>query len=256
MLSVDQSESRRQQLPISQVLTDSRSIAGRLTQLRQDKRFNDSLKSIKPGKFERDPSTVVYQDRKYYTHQLRAFVYNPSAMNIILENSLLKKLFFNTFGYTGNLQFTIYPNCWLRDLPLLDIGEDAYLADGIVLGTNQVTPDQKYISVGRISIGSRSIFDQQCMLGYGAKIGDDCVIGIRACVGVKSKIGNNTIVGGMAAVGHGCKLGNNVSLGDWSTVGSFAIVEDGVKLGNNGIVPAFAKLTKDGLFCRRSGKRI
>ena len=256
MLSIDQTAPNRQQSPSSHLLTDSRSIAEKLTQLRKDRRFTESIKNIKPGKFERDSLSRVYQDRKYYTHQLRWFIYDPSVMNVVLENSLLKKLFFNTFGYTGNLKFTIYPNCWLRDLPLLDIGEDAYLADGIVLGTNQVTPDQKFISVGRISIGNRTIFDQQCMLGYGATVGDQCIVGVRACVGVKSRIGNNTVVSGMATVGHGCKVGNNVNLGERSSVCSFAIVEDGVKLENNGVVPAFAKLTKQGMFCRRSGKRI
>ena len=32
---------------------------------------------------------------------------------------------FRIFGYRGSMDFTIYPDTWIRDLPLLDFGEGA-----------------------------------------------------------------------------------------------------------------------------------
>lgn len=66
-------------------------------------------------------------------------------MNEILSDVELKEIFFRTFGYQGTMNFTIYPTAWLRDLTLLDFGEDVYMGDGILLGTNQVNQDQEFI---------------------------------------------------------------------------------------------------------------
>jgi hypothetical protein len=88
-------------------------------------------------------------------------------MNIILSTPSFEELFFRTFRYKYNLDFTIYPNCWIRDLPLPDIGEKCYLADGILLGTNRVSINQKILRVDHIKIGDHTIFDQQCALGLG-----------------------------------------------------------------------------------------
>jgi len=222
------------------------SISEELSGLREDPSFQASLRSIRPGKVRRDGSDPVYEARREYTRRLRRFVYDPAAMNTILTSPELKERFFRTFGYTGSLDFTIYPNAWLRDLPLLDIGAGAYLADGIVLGTNQVTRDQSELRVGPIGIGARTIFDQRCMVGLGATIGADCVIGIQSLVGLGSTIGDGTTVSGNTRICHYARIGRGVTLGYDVFVGLGAEVADGVVVPDCARIPAHARVTAEG----------
>ena len=110
---------------------------------------------IRKGTSRRRIDDPIYAGRLEYTQALRRFVYNPAVLNEVLWDPTLKEQFCRVFGYRGNLDFTIYPSAWIRDLALADyhIGKNVYLADGIVLGTNQVSPDQSKLHVGPISIG-------------------------------------------------------------------------------------------------------
>jgi NDP-sugar pyrophosphorylase family protein len=172
-------------------------------------------------------------------------------MNSILSEPALKTLFFRTFGYKGSVHFTIYPNSWLRDLPMLDIGENTYLADGILLGTNQVTPDQQWICVGSIKIGENCIFDQRCAIGYNSRIGDHSQVGFEVAIGLKNRIGKNVRIGGGSNIAHGCRIGDQVVLNDFCRIGSFSVIEEGVELNEFTNVPAFSHVSKDGIFSRR-----
>ena len=230
---------------------DRNIVATSLLQLENNTRFQEALKNIKVGKFKRDKNDPVYQDRVIYTKELRQFVYNPMVMNCILSDAELKASFFRTFGYNGSLNFTIYPTAWLRDLPLLDIGENAYLADGILLGTNQVTPDQEWICTGTIKIGNNCIFDQGCAIGYGSRIGSDSIIGFQVAIGLKNKIGKNVRIGGRSNIAHGCRIGSNVIIPDCCRIGSFSVIEEGVELAEFRDIPAFSLVTEHGVFDRR-----
>ncbi|MCB0662059.1 MAG: hypothetical protein KDC24_04930 [Saprospiraceae bacterium] len=213
--------------------------------------FQRAVNNIKSGKFKREKDNPDYQDRILYTRQLRAFVYNPAIMDAILSDEKVKSLFFRTFGYNGSLDFTIYPNSWLRDLPLLDIGKGTYLADGILLGTNQVTPDQQWICTGKITIGENCIFDQGCSIGLNSRLGNNCTIGFEVAIGLKNQLGENVKIGGRSNIAHGCRIGNNVTIPDCCRIGSFSIIEDGVELEEFSDGPAFSLVTKEGIFSRR-----
>ena len=133
--------------------------------VQNDTEFQQAVSNIKPGTFVRNPENQDYQDRIIYTSVLRDFVYNPAVLNVIFGDQELKEQFFRAFGYQGEVDFTIYPKCWLRDLPLLDLGKKLYLGDDILLGTNQVTPDQEKLVVGPIKIGDYCVFNQGCAIG-------------------------------------------------------------------------------------------
>jgi hypothetical protein len=45
---------------------------------------------------------------------------------------------FRLFGYRGSMKFTVYPDTWIRDLPLLMFGEGAYVSNRATLRTNIV----------------------------------------------------------------------------------------------------------------------
>jgi len=214
--------------------------------------FQAVVSNIKAGTFQRLKENKDYQDRLIYTKAFRKFIYNPAILNEILSCTLLKEAFFRIFGYKGALDFTIYPNCWLRDLPLLDIGSNTYLADGILLGTNQVSVDQKVLKVGAIKIGERCVFDQDCKLGYNAKIGNDCVIGIQSSIGLRCRMGDNVKLGEATTIRHGVTIGRDVIVGSETQIGNFSVIEEGVELPEFSRIPSFSLVTKSGVFDRKA----
>lgn len=222
-----------------------------LDQLQNDEAFQAVVSNIKAGKFVRNREEKDYNDRIIYTQELRNYLYNPAVLNVIFGNQPLKEKFFRAFGYKGEVSFTIYPKCWLRDLPLLDIGKNVYLADNILLGTNQVTPDQKSLVVGKIKIGDNCIFDQGCSVGGKTTIGQDGIIGFEVAIGFKNRIGDHVKIGERSTIGHGNRIGENVTIGYMSKVGHFCIIEDGVEIDEMTEIPSYSLVTKEGVFPRR-----
>lgn len=218
-----------------------------LVDLGHDMGFIGAVAAIRRGKFVRDPDDPAYAPRLVYTRHLRRFVYDPAAMNLILSSPALKERFFRTFGYRGALDFTIYPNAWLRDLPLLDIGSGAYLADGIVLGTNQVATDQRTLRVEPIRIGARTIFDQQCMVGLGTTIGADCVIGVGTHIGLRTRLGDGVSIAGACKIAHFASIGDGAVLGYDVILAPGAVVDPGVAVPDFARIPAKAHVTRDGV---------
>lgn len=217
-----------------------------LVYLKSSKDFQSCVDAIVPGKVVRKPEDPLYQKRLRYTHELRVFVYNPVFMNLILSNFELKELFFRTFGYKGNLDFTLYPNAWIRDLPLLDIGEKCYLADGILLGTNRVSIDQKILRVDHVTIGAHTIFDQQCAVGPGTTIGKDCIIGFQSRISAKCSIGDRVRLGEAVSVGSMSEIGADVLIGQGSFISDLVTIEEGAVLPTQTRVPPKSHVDKNG----------
>ena len=203
---------------------------------------------IRKGTVPRRADDPVYRGRLAYTQALRRFVYNPAVFNEVLWDPELKERFFRVFGYRGNLDFTLYPDAWIRDLALpgFEIGKRVYLADGIVLGTNQVSPDQTKLRVGPIAIGDDTIFDQDCKVGLGTTIGRDCKFGISSNVGLMSTVGDGVVVSALAAIGHFVTVGRDVVFGEQCHIGNKSRVEDGARIPARTYVPAKSLVRKDG----------
>jgi acetyltransferase-like isoleucine patch superfamily enzyme len=226
-------------------------VAQEINRIQNDKDFQKVVSNIKAGKFVRDRSNPDYNDRIIYTKELRNFLYNPAVLNVVFGEQELKEKFFRAFGYTGKVKFTIYPKCWLRDLPLLDIGENVYLGDNILLGSNQVTPDQKNLVVGKIKIGDNCIFNQGCTFAGKSSIGNDGIIGFETAIGFGNTIGDNANIGERVTIGHCNKIGSNVTIGYMCKIGRFCIIEDGVNIEEMTEIPSYSHVTKDGIFSRR-----
>ena len=184
-----------------------------INSIQNDESFQKAVSNIKAGKFVRDTNDPDYKDRVTYTKELRNFLYNPAVLNVVFGEQELKEKFFRAFGYKGKVNFTIYPKCWLRDLPLLDIGDNVYLADNILLGSNQVDADQKTLVVGKIKIGDNTIFNQGCTVAGKTTIGDNCIIGFESAMGFGNRVGENTQIGERVTIGHCNKIGANVKIG-------------------------------------------
>lgn len=225
--------------------------ASECQRLERDETHKLAVAEIRPGRFRRDPESPPYRARLCYTANLRRFVYNPALLERVFGSRDLQEQFLKVFGYQGSTRFTVYPKCWIRDLPLLDFGDGVYLGDGIVLGTNQVSTCQQFVTVDRIAVGSGTVMDQECMIGYGSAIGRDNVVGVRVLFGARATTGARCRFAPRATVGHHCRLGDDVSVGHDTFIGSFSVVESGVEIPDYSRIPQFSHISKSGATPRR-----
>jgi hypothetical protein len=110
---------------------------------------------IIPGKFRRNLNDTVYFGRRAYGLCWTALYYCTPVYFLCLSFAPLKWLTFRLFGYRGSMNFVIYPDTWIRDLPLLNFGDCAYLSNKATVGTN-IALSNGLILVGPITFKAKS----------------------------------------------------------------------------------------------------
>jgi hypothetical protein len=116
------------------------------------------------GKFPRDLRHPVYRKRRFYGLCWTSVYYFKPLYFLCLTIPWLKWATFRLFGYRGQMDFTIYPDTWIRDLPLLELGRGAYIANRATLGTN--IP----LSNGKVRLlGTSPCWPPESKLGTGRK---------------------------------------------------------------------------------------
>lgn len=193
--------------------------------------------SVQAGKFTRDLTSSLYRGRRLYGLCWTAIYYNPPVLHLFLAVPALKHVMLRLFAYRGALDVTIYPDTWIRDLPLLDLGAGAYLANKATLGTNLVLANGT-ILVGGVKVGTGAVIGHGSGIAPGARIGDGAEVGFSAAVGIKSRIGARSKLGGMSTVEHGVIVGRDVVIGVGCTVGSGVRIADGLIIPAGTVVPA------------------
>jgi hypothetical protein len=93
-------------------------------------------RGIIKGIFPRDVRFPVYAMRKLYGTCWTAVYYFKPVYTIILNIAVFKGLVLRLFGYRGSLNIALYPDAWIRDLPLLRIEDGVYISNLCALGTN------------------------------------------------------------------------------------------------------------------------
>ena len=127
------------------------------------------------------------------------------------------------------MDFTIYPDTWIRDLPLLHFGNGAYIANKATIGTN-ICLQSGEILVDRIHVGDRSVVGHLAIIGLGTRVGSDSELGVRATTGMNVTIGDRTRIGALCGLNHGCSVGSDSEIGAMSYVGLKSRIEDGLRL--------------------------
>lgn len=188
------------------------------------------------AKFPHDLGYPLYAMRRIYGIALCAVLYFRPVYHLILLVQPLKTLFFRLFGYRGSMDFTTYPDTWIRDLAMLDFGKGAYIANRVTLGTNIVLMSGE-IYVDRITIGENSVVGHLSFMGPACRIGHDTEIGVAVDMGMGITIGDRTKIGPTTGIDHGCKIGNDVTVGTRSHLGKGCRIHDGIRLPNGSIVP-------------------
>jgi carbonic anhydrase/acetyltransferase-like protein (isoleucine patch superfamily) len=181
--------------------------------------------AVRPGKFRCDVRTRMYFHRRMYGLCWTAVYYNKPVYFLCLSIPLLKRITFRLFGYRGSMNFTIYPDTWIRDLPVLRFADGAYISNRATLGTNIIFKNG-FILVGPITLGEKALVGHLSMIGPGVKVESNAEIGVGSVVGISATIEESAFIGPCSGIGHGARIGRRASIGHNSVIDSGAQVGD------------------------------
>lgn len=193
------------------------------------------------GKFPRDLQHPIYMRRRLYGLCWTAVYYFKPLYYMCLSIPWLKWLLFRLFGYRGNMQFTIYPDTWIRDLPLLSFGENTYIANRATLGTNIALIDGS-ILVDHIVLGKNSLVGHLAMLAPGVELEEGAEVAVGCAIGIGCKIGCESKIKGATGIDHQAVIGKKTTVGAMSYVGVGAHLGSGISLPPASVVPSRTKI--------------
>jgi acetyltransferase-like isoleucine patch superfamily enzyme len=201
-----------------------------------------TLASIVAGKYPRDIGHETYGPRRLYALCWTAIAFCGPIYHAVLSIPILKRVVFRLFGYRGSLNFQSYPDTWIRDLPLLSIGERAYLSNKATISPNMCLRNGKII-VMPVVIGAGTMIGHLTMIAPGVEIGSDSEIGVGSALGVKVCIGSRTLVDHECVIDHDAVIGDRCTIGTRSYVGRKAVIGKGLRIPPASVVPARSVLT-------------
>lgn len=186
---------------------------------------------IKRGKFPRDLDHPVYCKRRIYGLCWTQLFYCKPIYSIIVSIPIFKRMVFRLFGYKGSMDITLYPDTWIRDLPLLKFSAKTYLSNRATIGSNICLNDGT-ILVDGITTGESTMIGHLVMVAPGCKIGAKSEIGVGTALGIRARMGMSSIIKPTCAVNHGVVIGDNCDIGSHTYLGLKAII------GNNIVIPS------------------
>lgn len=197
--------------------------------------------SIKAGKFRRDVCDRMYFHRRLYGLCWTTVFYNKPVYYLCLSLPFLKWATFRLFGYRGSMKFTVYPDTWLRDLPLLHFEDGVYVSNRATIGTNIVLSNG-FLLVDGITLRSKALVGHLAMLAPGVEVHDGAEVGTGVAVGIKSKLGAGSFIGPCCAIEHGVRMGANVAIGPHTYIGSASVIPDGFRVREGSLIPPRTKV--------------
>lgn len=184
------------------------------------------------GRMPVDTRIPPYFHRRLYGLCWTAVYYSGPIYYAVLTVPLLRRAVFRLFGYRGSMDFTIYPDTWIRDLPLLDFGKGSYLSNKATIGTNMIfiRNNQKIIEVGSIVVGEHAMVGHLTMIGPSTRIGDQVQIGVGCGIGRRVEIEEGAVVGDKVICDHGVKIGPSAIVGTSSYLGMGVRIPEGFEV--------------------------
>ncbi|NQU39198.1 MAG: hypothetical protein HQ523_04525 [Lentisphaerae bacterium] len=190
---------------------------------------------VVPGRFPRDLGTRLYAGRRLYGLCWTAVYYCKPVYFICLTLSPLKTLMFRLFGYRGSMAFTVYPDTWIRDLPLLDFGPGTYVANRATLGTNLVMQNGDTV-VGPIRTAEDCMVGHLTMVAAGTRLGKHVNLGSGCAIGLNIEIQEYVVVGDAVGIDHYAVIGAGSIVGSRSYVGRRCHIPEGSSIEPAGCV--------------------
>ncbi|HYX37529.1 MAG TPA: hypothetical protein VE954_30880 [Oligoflexus sp.] len=192
---------------------------------------------IIPGRFPREAFHRIYGWRRVYGICWTQVFYFKPLYAISLAVPRFKTYMLRLFGYKGpSTSFVVYPDTWLRDLPVLSIGKDAYLANRSTIGTNICLNDNT-IMVDSIQIKDKGLVGHLSVLAPGCKIEEGAEVGVVTSIGLRSWIGPQVSIKPNCLINHGCSLEEGCEIGTRSYIGLRVRVGKGVKVPAGANIP-------------------
>ncbi|EYD75391.1 hypothetical protein Rumeso_03038 [Rubellimicrobium mesophilum DSM 19309] len=182
--------------------------------------------AIVKGHFPRSIDHPVYGHRRLYGLCWTSLYYFKPVYFLVLSIPALKTMTFRLFGYRGSMDFTVYPDTWIRDLPILDFGPGVYLANRATLGTNMPLSDGT-ILVSPITLGAGSVLGHLAELGPGVTIAEGSEIGTRSAIGVACRIGRGVSIAPDVSLEHSVRVGDGARIRACARVGLNSVVGPG-----------------------------
>lgn len=198
-------------------------------------------RAIVPGKFPRRFTHRVYFHRRAYGLCWTTIYYCLPTYYLFLSFNFLKRILFRLFGYRGHMEFTTYPDTWIRDLPLLELGQGVYISNKATMGTNIALANGS-ILVDKIVLDDGVLIGHLTMLAPGVTLKRKVEIGVGCSIGIKVQIGERSKVGPTCGIDHGSVIGRNVKIGPASYLGKQVIIGDNIIIPPGTIVPAKSHL--------------
>jgi carbonic anhydrase/acetyltransferase-like protein (isoleucine patch superfamily) len=186
-------------------------------------------KGIVPGTFPRSLDHPVYFHRRLYGLCWTSLYYCTPVYHLCLSVRPLKALAFRLFGYRGNLDFTVYPDTWIRDLPLLELAEGAYVSNRATLGTNIVLSNGD-ILVDRIVVGRKALVGHLAKVAPGVELGEHAEVGVGSAIGIGARLGAGARVGAECSVDTGARIEAKASVGNQCYLGRRSVVPAGERI--------------------------
>lgn len=198
-------------------------------------------RAIIPGRFPRRLDHPLYFHRRLYGLCWTAVYYCTPIYFVCLTVPLIRKGLFRLFGYRGETDFTIYPDTWIRDLPLLSIGKGAYVSNRATVATN-VAFRNGTLLVDRVTIGANALIGHLALLAPGTSVGDNAEVGVSTALALRVQVDNNAKIGPCSDIDNGVCIGSHaivgsaVYLGPKTTIFPHARVRSGTSLPSRSIV--------------------
>jgi len=193
-------------------------------------------KAIIAGKFPRLPEHPVYALRRIYgTCWTQVFYFKP-VYSLALSIPILKKILFRAFGYKGDMSLTVYPDTWIRDLPLINAGKKVYLANRACIGTNLCINDGS-ILVGPVTMHDNSMVGHLAIFGLGTILGKGSELGVGVATGIRCKFHDNVSVKPKASLNHGVVVESGSSIGTCAIIGMKAKIGPNINIKAGASIP-------------------
>jgi len=166
---------------------------------------------IVPGRMPTDVGVQTYFHRRLYGLCWTSLYYNQFVYWFVLSFPWTKIAVLRLFGYRGAARFTLYPDTWIRDLPLLDIGERAYLSNKATIGTNMITREGEIIVDG-ITVGPGALVGHLACIAPGTRLEPGSEVGVGALLGLRVKLARDATLVAGTILDHGARIGERATM--------------------------------------------
>jgi carbonic anhydrase/acetyltransferase-like protein (isoleucine patch superfamily) len=192
-------------------------------------------KWIVPGRMPTNVGTAPYFHRRLYGLCWTSLYYNQFVYWMVLSFPALRTAVFRLFGYRGSARFTVYPDTWIRDLPLLRIGEGAYLSNKATIGTNMIL-NGRLIVVDEVEVGAGATIGHLACIAPGSRCEAGSEVGVAALVGMRARLEAGAREDEACVIDHGARIGERAHVRTGAHVGTASIIGAGV------VVPAMCAI--------------